>query len=378
MKDFSTNECKRVLTLSNLEIDHSELESECKVLIELASKITNMDVTLINLLDSFTQWTIAWQGFQISTMPKDECICQYTIAEKEFFEVEDMTVDNRFRNMTYVINEPYLKYYFGVPLVISDGVNIGTICVMDRQNKKLSPDQVELFKLIAKELAGKIETFHKINNLQHELSQAIKMQRRITHNLRDPLAGIIGLSDLIVDETQQHSPDEIHEFVSLINSSSKSILEIADAVFEELNENQKEHNNTFNLKTLGDRISRHFMPLAKGKNITLNLKVNPDKHHIHFSRQKVLQTIVTPVSSVIKQSRSGAEITIELDLSIQPENNILHVSVNSNDVKKDQTIHEGTLFNVTKELVENQNGKFEYSHDQNEGLTYKISLPQAN
>lgn len=378
MKDFSTNEYKRVLTLSNLEIDYSELESECRVLIELASKISNMDVTLINLLDSFTQWTIARQGFQISTMPKDECICQYTITEKEFFEVEDMTVDNRFRNMTYVSNEPYLRYYFGVPLVISDGVNIGTICFMDRQNKKLSPDKIELIKLIAKELVGKIETFHKINNLQHELSQAIKMQRRITHNLRDPLAGIIGLSDLIVDGTQQHSLNEIYEFVSLINSSSKSILEIADAVFEELNENQKEHNNTFNLKTLGERINRHFKPLAKAKEVTLNLKVNPNKHHIPFSRQKVLQTIVTPVSSVIKLSHSGAEITIELDLSIQPDNNILHISVNSKEVKTDQSIPEGTLFSVTKELVENLNGKFEYSHDQNEGLTYRISLPQAN
>ncbi|WP_276361380.1 GAF domain-containing sensor histidine kinase [Daejeonella sp. H1SJ63] len=378
MKDFSRNEYERLLSLSNLEIDYSELESEFGVLTEMASKITNMDVTLINLVDSLTQWTVARHGFQISSMPREECICHYTIAGTDYFEVEDLTADDRFKNMTYVRNAPHLRYYFGIPLVLSEGVNIGTICVMDRENKKLSPEKIELFKLIGKELTNKFKAFHTINILQHDLSDAIKMQRKITHNLRDPLAGIIGISDLIIDENETHTDDEINEFVNLINSSSKSILEIADSVFAELNNNQLEHYSTFNLQTLAERISQHFMPLAKGKEITLNLKVNPDKHHIPFSRKKILQTIVTPVSSVIKLSRSGTEITIDLDLSVKPDGNILHISVNSKTPKETHAMPGSSLLNLTKELVENMNGEFEYRQNQEEGLTYRISLPQAN
>lgn len=378
MKELKTNEYHRVLSLSNLEVDYSELETEFKVVAEIASKITNMDVTLINLVDSLTQWTVARHGFQISSMPREECICQYTIAENDFLEVEDLTKDERFNNMSYVKNEPHFRYYFGIPLELNEGVNIGTLCVMDRQSKKLSPEHIELFKLIGKELTSKFKSFHTINNLQHDLSNAIKMQRKITHNLRDPLAGIVGISDLIVDENENHSYDEIKQYVNLINNSSKSILGIADSVFAELNENPQEHYHTFNLKSLSERIGQHFIPLAKGKEITLNLKLNSDKHHIPFSRKKILQTIITPVSSAIKLSKSGAEINIELDLSIQPDGNILHIYVNCSKLNEDHDKNENHLINLTKELVENVNGNFEYRKNQTEGLTYRISIPQSN
>lgn len=378
MNNSPLKEYERVLSLSNLEIDFSELEPEFELLTKIVSNITKMDVTLINLVDSLTQWTVSQQGFEITSMPREECICQYTISGNDCLEIEDLSKDERFKNMSYVVNEPRFRYYFGVPIALSEGVNIGTLCVMDRQTKKLSTEQIETFKLVAKELTNKFKTFHKINILQHELSDAIKMQRKITHNLRDPLAGIIGISDLIIDENENHSEEEIHEFVNLINSSSKSILQIADSVFAELNENQQENYKSFNLQTLADRIKQHFMHLALAKEIKLNITINPNKAQIPFSRKKILQTLVTPVSSLIKLSRQGAEINVYLDLSIQPEGNILHISIDGKSIKDVLTNTDNNFLSVTKDLIGNLNGKFEYTNNGHAGISYKISLPQAS
>ncbi|SDM64811.1 His Kinase A (phospho-acceptor) domain-containing protein [Daejeonella rubra] len=370
------NEVERMHSLSNLDIDYSELENEFSCMLKIVSKITDMDVILLSMVDSHTQWTIAQHGIQITSLPREECICQYTISGTEVFEISNLSKDNRFKNISYVKNEPYLNYYLGIPLEISKGVNIGTLSIMDRHATEINPEKIELLKLIGEEIVNKLKTFNVINGLKTNLSDAIKMQRKIAHDIRNPLAGIIGISDLLIDENEVHEKIEVVEYVTLINSSSKSILEITDNIVTELGDNDSEP-YSFNLKTLSDRLSQLFMPLAKNKEVTLDFFINSNKQHIPFSKSKILQIAGSPVSSAIKLSRAGAKISIDLDLGIQSDSNILNIVVKSDTPISVDVNPESVVLNFTKQFVENMNGKFDFSCDEQNGLAYVISLPQT-
>jgi len=371
------NEAERMLSISNLDVDYSTLENDFKHLMKLASRITDMDVTLLNLIDSYTQWTIAQHGIQLSSMPREECVCKYTIAQGDSFEIKDLSSDPRFERASYVKNEPKLRYYYGVPLEMSNGVNIGSLCVMNRETVTLSPDKIELLKIIAEEIVCKLKDFQKINELKHELSNALKMQRKIAHNIRNPLAGIIGISDILIEPDEQHDPEDVLNCLKLINDSSKSILEIADNIFIELFEKGND-THSFNLETLAERINHLYLPLAKNKEASLEFVIDKSKGHISFSKSKILQMIGSPVSSAIKLTKPGALIKIQLELAVQSDRNILHVHISSNDPISKEISSESSILDFTKALIENKEGSFDFQHNGLDGLSYKLSIPHKS
>lgn len=370
------NEAERMLSLSNLDVDYSILENDFKHLMKLTSRITEMDVILLNLIDSYTQWTIAQHGIQLSSMPREECVCQYTIAQDDCFEIKDLSSDPRFERASYVKDEPKLRYYYGVPLEMSNGVNIGSLCVMNRETTTLSADKVELLKIIAEEIVCKLKDFQKINELKNELSDALKMQRKIAHDIRNPLAGIIGISDILIEPDEKHDQEEVLHCLKLINNSSKSILEIADNISMELFEKGSQ-SHSFNLETLGERVSQLYLPLAKNKKVNLEFTIDKSKEHIHFSKNKILQVIGSPVSSAIKLSKPDATIKISLGLSVHSDRNILQVEINSNAPLNNTISPESAVLNFTKELIESKDGSFDFECNETNGLSYRLSIPQA-
>jgi len=374
---FPLNEAERILSLSNLDVDYSTIENEFKHLMKLASRISATDVTLLNLVDSHTQWTIAQDGIQLASMPREECICQYTIAQDQSFEIKDLSSDPRFEFTSFVKNEPKLRYYFGIPLEISNGVHIGSLCVMNREMIILNNDKKDLLKTIAEEIVCKLKDFKKINELKIELSDAIRMQRKIAHDIRNPLAGIIGISDILIEPDEEHDQEEVINCLKLINNSSKSILEITDNISMEFFEKGNQ-THSFNLETLSERIRQLFLPLAENKKVKLKFTLDNGKNHIHFSKNKILQIIASPVSSAIKLSKQDALINIKLGITVKSDQNILHVKIHTNNPIINEISNESEVLNFTKELIESKDGTFSFQCNAIDGLNYEFNIPQKD
>src|ERR1700761_2911555 len=156
------NEMERIIALSDFDLDYSNLSNNLKDLTRLAAKVAGTDISLINLIDSFTQWTVSSHGLQLDQMPREESVCQYTIVQPEEFEVADLSADERFKDKFYVAGELGLRYYFGVPLRAS-GQHIGALCVLDTVQHSLTPEKVELLKIIADEIVNRLQTLKVID-----------------------------------------------------------------------------------------------------------------------------------------------------------------------------------------------------------------------
>ncbi|WP_332910822.1 GAF domain-containing protein [Algoriphagus boritolerans] len=132
------NEMDRLLALSELDLDYLELNDSFKDLTKLAAKVAGTSISLINLIDSFTQWSASSFGLDIQQMPREDSVCQYTILQENIdgFEIKDLSVDERFKDKFYVTDAPKLKYYYGVPLKLENNIALGALCVIHDGEKK--------------------------------------------------------------------------------------------------------------------------------------------------------------------------------------------------------------------------------------------------
>lgn len=369
-------EIERIQSLTNIDIDYGALEHKFKHLLDLAATIAGKEVVLINLIDSHTQWTIAQHGINTTSIPREESICRYTIESSDCFEVSDLKQDIRFKDSPYVKDELEIKYYFGIPLEISKGLNIGSLCFMSRDNKPLDHSKIELLKLIAFEIVEKLKYLEEINTIKDKLAETIKMERKIVHDLRNPLAGIIGISDILIEPDEHHDPKEVFECLKLINNSSKTMLEISDKIAIDLFENDKEE-QSFNLDTLSERINKIYLPLSQNKHVNFEVIIDESKTHILFSKRRILQIIRSIVSNALKSSKGGAQLSVNLGLSVQSDRNILQIQVSSNSLSEEYN-SENTTMDLTKRLITSLDGSFEFKCNKSEGLTYKINLPELS
>lgn len=153
---FPENEQQRLQALQNYEILNSLSEAEFDRLTELASVICDTPISLVSLIDENRQWFKSKVGLEISETPRGIAFCQHTIMQDELFEVQDATADDRFKDNVLVTEKPDIRFYAGFPLKDPDGFNLGTICVIDRKPRSLTPAQRRALALLSEEVTGLI------------------------------------------------------------------------------------------------------------------------------------------------------------------------------------------------------------------------------
>ncbi|QXU42101.1 GAF domain-containing sensor histidine kinase [Pedobacter sp. D749] len=391
------NETERLLKLSDLDIDYGSLSESFKDLTHLAAKVAGTEISLINLIDVYTQWTVARHGLDLHQMTREESVCQYTITQADQFEVPDLSADDRF-NKNFYVGEPLsLRYYFGVPLKDNDGLNIGALCVLDTKLKMLSPEKIELLKIIAVEIMNRIKTYQTMESLQNKLKDAGESNKKVAHDIRGPLAGIIGLSEIITEQGKNTDLDQVIEFIKLIHSGSKSLLDLADEILSDHNEVKAPGMNEFDLSSFRAKLLELYGPQAAYKKINLKISINPDKKNIVFSKNKLLQISGNLISNAVKFTPAGGTITVELDLLVKQEANILQILVADSGVgiSEDEIVEiltggmgtkQGTGgekgygfgLSLVKHLIDKMHGEMFITSEKGQGTTFRIELPQSN
>lgn len=391
------NETERLLKLSDLDIDYGSLSESFKDLTHLAAKVAGTEISLINLIDVYTQWTVARHGLDLHQMTREESVCQYTITQADQFEVPDLSADDRF-NKNFYVGEPLsLRYYFGVPLKDNDGLNIGALCVLDTKLKMLNPEKIELLKIIAVEIMNRIKTYQTMESLQNKLKDAGESNKKVAHDIRGPLAGIIGLSEIITEQGKNTDLDQVIEFIKLIHSGSKSLLDLADEILSDHNEVKAPGMNEFDLSSFRAKLLELYGPQAAYKKINLKISINPDKKNIVFSKNKLLQISGNLISNAVKFTPAGGTITVELDLLVKQEANVLQILVADSGVgisedeiveiltggmgtKKGTGGEKGYGFGLSlvKHLIDKMHGEMFITSEKGQGTIFRIELPQSN
>jgi diguanylate cyclase len=153
------SDAQRTAAFERLGILDSPPDPRCDRLVELASTVLGMPIALITLLDTDRQWFRANVGLEITETDREAAFCTYAIAEASSgpMMIDDALLDERFANNPLVVDDPRIRFYAGQTIHDSDGVPLGTLCVLDRQPRHLDDGQLKtlghLATLVEEELA---------------------------------------------------------------------------------------------------------------------------------------------------------------------------------------------------------------------------------
>ena len=155
-------EKERLEELYSFNLLDTESEKEFDEIVVLASLICETPISLITLVDENRQWFKARIGIEVKETSREVSFCAHAINKESLMVVENALEDPRFANNDYVLGDPNIRFYAGMPLISSSGFKLGTLCVIDRQPKKLTSSQQFSLQILAKQVVKQME-FRKLN-----------------------------------------------------------------------------------------------------------------------------------------------------------------------------------------------------------------------
>lgn len=154
----SANELARLAELKRLVIMDTDEEQAYDDITRMAASICGTPVALITLVDENRQWFKSRIGLQASETPRESAFCAHAIqAPDQPFVVRDASKDQRFEANPLVTGDPNIRFYAGAPLVTSSGHALGTVCIIDREPRDITPEQLEQLQFLAQQVIALIE-----------------------------------------------------------------------------------------------------------------------------------------------------------------------------------------------------------------------------
>lgn len=392
-----SDEFERLIQLAELDLDYSNLKDNLEDLTDLAARIVGTEVSLVNLIDSYTQWTVAGEESGMQQMPREHSVCQYTILDEEPLEIKDLRKDKRFNKQDYVTNGSQLRYYYGVPLKTSNGANIGSLCVLDSDPKDLSPEKKELLEMISKQVVRRLEAIQKIKDLENKIGELNKTKKKVSHDIRNPISGIIGVAEIIEDEVKNEQIDEILELVQMIKKGGHSLLELVEEIMEKEDEKGQPGENKFDCDGFCQKLKELYQPQAKSKGVNLTIKPSKNTDSVFFSKKELLQIVGNLISNAIKFTEKGDTVNVEVkveETEKKHKKNNLNIKVEDTGIgmppEKVEEIMQGTAtseggtggekgygfgLSLVHHLVQKANGQMQVNSEEGIGTTFVVQLP---
>lgn len=131
------DEAARLVSLAATGLLDSAREERFDRVVRLASVVTGSPIALLSLLTATRQWFKARVGVEAAETPRAWAFCSHAVLDDGPFVVEDAANDPRFRDNPLVLGEPRIRFYAGVPLRDRNGIALGTLCVIDKEPRRL-------------------------------------------------------------------------------------------------------------------------------------------------------------------------------------------------------------------------------------------------
>ncbi len=163
------DEAARLDALNQYEILDTLPEEVFDSLTRLAAQICGTSIALVCLIDADRQWFKSKVGIEASGTPRNIAFCAHAIHQSDILIVPDTLQDPRFADNPLVIGAPNIRFYAGMPLITPTGHALGTICVIDRVPKQLTPEQITAIRILGQQVVSQLELRRRTMTLERVL-----------------------------------------------------------------------------------------------------------------------------------------------------------------------------------------------------------------
>ena len=264
------------------------------------------------------------------------------------------------------------------------------------------------------EVLARIRTHLFLNKLQKEREERIDILRNrelelrelnekkdqlvriVSHDIKNPLTGIVGLANLI-KENPDFSPEDVHKMLTAMEKSGKKLMDMVEKVLDDESTSQTKESlkpSEGFLKDLVEKVISINKPKAILKDITLDLVEEIEVSKAFLDQTKIEIALNNLVSNALKFTLKGGavKLTVKSDqqkITFIVEDNGIGIPQNvlpllfQNEKNKqgisklgtEGEIGTGLGLDVVQKYVNMHEGKVRVESEEQVGTTFYIELP---
>jgi len=234
------NEARRIQSLWECQILDTGPEPLFDDLTQLAARLCGTPIALVSLVDQHRRWFKAKCGVNVDQTPRDWAFCGHVVHANTELVIPDATSDPRTSDNPLVAGEPHIRFYAGVPLRISDGLPLGTLCVIDTVPREIAQHQLEDLKSLSRQICALLELRKRESRLRDLHEEAIAASKskseflaNMSHEIRTPMTAIMGYSQMLLEQDyDQLPPAQRILALECINRNGGHLLDIINDILD--------------------------------------------------------------------------------------------------------------------------------------------------
>ncbi len=215
-------------------------EDEYDSLTAMAAYICGAPISLISLVDENRQWFKSQRGLDpdLRQTDRDLAFCSHTIlTPQQPMIVPDARKDKRFAANEFVKGDPQIVFYAGVPLVTREGHALGSLCVIDREPRVLTEEQLSALEGLASQVVKLFELRRLLAEAEERLREreaAYSLLRDfshvIAHDLKAPVRNIQQAGEILREEYRDALPPDGWTLVDMITERAAAASSMIEGV----------------------------------------------------------------------------------------------------------------------------------------------------
>jgi signal transduction histidine kinase len=302
-----------VLAASNLV--GSPAEEAFDRLTRLAAGFLNTPLALVNVVDHEKQYSKScfvppdWPGDVEA--PLADSYCRWVVVEREPVVIADARLDDRVA-ASRMTTELGLVCYLGIPLLLSSGVVLGSLCVAGFEPREWTEREMAVLGDLAASVVTEIE-------LRLDLSARKQLERLkdelvsvVAHELRTPLTSIRGSLGLLASGSMDPASPQARRMVQIAAQNSDRLVRLINDMLdlERLESGTMELERTHvHAAVLVEEAVDSVRHAASAAGVRLESDVAPELTLL-ADRDRVVQVLLNLLANAVKFSPRGGVVTL--------------------------------------------------------------------
>jgi PAS domain S-box-containing protein len=195
------DEALRNQALEQYEVVNPATDPVLDEIVRLAAQLCDTPVAMVCLVTQDRLLLKARSGIEAGEVSLGSLPCEITIQGDTVYELSDARLHPDFSPDGIMLERRPYRFYAGAPLTTPEGVNIGTLAVLDRSPRRLTASQLDALGILSRqvitrlELNGRIRQMDRAARSQRRIETALTVERNFVSAVLDTVGALVAVFD---------------------------------------------------------------------------------------------------------------------------------------------------------------------------------------